>query len=142
MGSMRFGILLGWLPHSKWEHVLRPCSHEDISFAPFGCSGRHGFIRCPHECPAQALNCAHTFKKSRVWRSLGCWFPAHSANIPLEKSSPTAGCPPFPAVTPGVPTIGMAALTQAGAMKGGVFKKLRYFLLLPPCRSPRSRRVL
>ena len=55
MGSKLFGILLGWLPHSKWEYSLRLCSYEDINFASIGRGRPHGFIRCPFECPAQIL---------------------------------------------------------------------------------------
>ena len=55
MGSISLGILLGWLPHSKWEYSLRPCRHEDIIFVSIGRGRPHGFIRCPFECPAQIL---------------------------------------------------------------------------------------
>ena len=42
---------------------------------------------------------------------------AHSANIPLERSFPTAGCPRSQAATRGTPTSGMAVITPADATK-------------------------
>jgi hypothetical protein len=95
MGSMLFGILLGCLPHSKWEYSLRPCRYEDISFAPLGCSGRYGFIRCPHECPSQVLKVRILLKIAVVALSgllVSCTF----SEYPIGKVIPYGGVSSLP----------------------------------------------
>ena len=95
MSSMLFGILLGWLPHSKWEHSLRPCDYEDAISTSIGRGWPHGFIQCPFECPAQILK-MRLLSKIAVVAVSGLLASCTFSEYPFGKVIPYGGVSSLP----------------------------------------------